>query len=186
MELGGAFGLLGSRAILWVDAEAAYWQEGVGEPTRVKADAILAPVLGGAVGVPDLELLLFGLARLRSRWPAGTAVEVRGGGGDRALVAHLPDGAREEATVGDDPPVLKKLERRDAAGRTLLVARFDRIREVDGIPVPGRVELKAPPLGNRVLLEWTTQAADRVWPAEALAWPGDPGTMGERPRPGGS
>ena len=171
IELGGAFGLLGSRAILWVDAEAAYWQEGANEPVRVAADEILAPVLGGAVGVRDLELLLFGLARLRARWPAGTRIEVRADGGDVMVRALLPGGMIEEATVSGRPPALRRLERRDAGGRTVLVARFDRMREIGGVLAPARVELKAPVAGNRLLLEWSIQKADQDLPEDARDWP---------------
>ena len=171
IELGGAFGLLGSRAVLWVDEEAAFWQEGAGEPVRVAADEVLAPVLGGEVGVRDLEVLLFGLARLRARWPAGTEVEVRGDGNDGVVIAFLPGGQIEEAIVSGDPPALRRLERRDAGGRTILVARFDRLHEVEGVLVPARVELKAPAAGNRLLLEWSFQKADQDLPEDARDWP---------------
>lgn len=181
IELGGAFGLLGSRAILWVDEESAFWQEGASDPVRVTADEILAPVLGGAVGVRDLEVLLFGLARLRTRWPAGTEIGVRADGSDAVVSALLPGGTSEEATVSGRPPALRRLERRDAAGRTVLVARFDRMKDVNGVIAPARVELKAPVAGNRVLLEWTILAADRDLPEDARDWPGvrGPDRVGE-------
>jgi len=121
--------------------------------------------------VRDLEVLLFGLARLRARWPEGSVIAVRTEGGDAVVTALLPGGMREEAAVSGRPPALRRLERRDAGGRTVLVARFDRLRDVDGVLSPTRVELKAPVAGNRLLLEWTIQMADQDLPEDALDWP---------------
>jgi hypothetical protein len=171
LELGGAFGLLGSRAVFWVDANEAYWQEGAGAPVRVTADEILAPVLGGQVGVLDLEVLLFGLARLRARWPADSVIEVRGRGGEDVVTALFPGGVREEATVSGNPRALRRLERRDPEGKTIFVARFDRIRGVEGVLAAARLELRAPVAGNWLRIDWSTQRADPELPAETLAWP---------------
>ncbi len=171
IDLGGAFGLLGSRAVLWVDETGLIWQEGSAPPAAVDADAVFAPVLGGAAGVADLEVLLFGLPRLRARWPDETTVEVRASGGNDVVTAVFPDGASEEATVGGSPRALRRLERRDASGRTVLLARFERLTVVGGVATPRHLEIRAPVAGNWIRIDWSRLEANPELPPEGLAWP---------------
>jgi hypothetical protein len=169
LELSGAFGLFGARAVLWAGPEGMVWQEGNEPPRPVEADALFAPVLGRGVGVRDLELILFGLAALRDRWPGAPAV--RRDGRVYALEAGLPGGETERAAVGGDPPVLRRLTRRSADGKVVMAARFDRHRGVGGLPVAARIEVRAPVEGNWLRIDW--RRLERDWPgaAEALAWP---------------
>jgi hypothetical protein len=99
-------------------------------------------------------------------------VDVRGEGDEGLLSALLPDGSREEALVGGDPPSLRRLERRDPEGATSLLVRFDRVREVSGIPAAARLDLRAPATGNWLHIDWGRQEADPELPVDAFSWPG--------------
>lgn len=170
IEISGFFGLFGARSVLWAGEEGLVWQEGSGRPQRVDADSLFAPVLGPGAGVPELELLLFGLPVLWERWPEGGAA-IRREGKDYILTALLPDGSREWAWVGGSPLVLRRLERRDSRGEVKMAARFDRHRLVGGLLVAGRLEIRAPDRGNRLKIDWGRLEPDWPQATEALGWP---------------
>ncbi len=166
IEFSGAFGLLGARAILRADPSGLTWQEGSDSPVAVEEDEVFAPVLGVGAGVADLEMLLYGLPRIRARWPEGTIVEARGSAGDVELRALFPDGSSETAKVAGDPPSLRRLERQDPRGRTQLLVRFDSIKNVNGLPIASRLDLKAPVAGNWLRIEWEVLEANPSWPSD--------------------
>jgi hypothetical protein len=169
IELSGVFGLFGARSVLWAGDEGLWWQEGAEPPHPEEADALFSPVLGYPAGVRDLEALIFGLPALWRRWP--DEPEVREEDGGYALTARLADGSVETARVEGDPPVLRRLERRDPDGRVRMEARFDRHQMVAGMQVAGRIELKAPRDGNRLRIEWKSLEPGWAGAAAALAWP---------------
>jgi hypothetical protein len=181
LELSGAFGLLGSRSILWADGARILWQEGAEPPVRVDADELFSPVLGGPAGGSDLELLLFGLPVLWGRWPTGVTVERKGE--SHTLRATLAGGATEEAVVAGDPLVLRRLERRDGTGRVVMVARFDRHRTVGGLEAATRIEVRSPSSGNRLRIDWSRVEADPELRPSDSAWPALPAAGGD-PRAG--
>ncbi len=168
MEFSGVFGLFGARSVLWASEEGLVWQEGAELPSPVDADEFFSPVLGRAAGVRDLEGLLFGLPVLWGRWTPDVAIERRDG--DYVLTARLADGS-EEARLAGHPPVLRRLVRRDANGKVIMDARFDRHQMIGGLAIARRLDVRSPVEGNRLRIDWKRIEPD--WPGarEALAWP---------------
>jgi len=164
----GALGLGGGHAVLWVDREQVLWQEGSEPPRAVDADAIFAPILGGRATGADLQLLLLGVARLPARWPA-PPWEVASGG-DPGLMANLPDGASERATIAGPPLVLTRLERRDRDGEVQFRARFSDFAPVLQVEVARQLDLEAPGQDNKLQIQWQTIDQGAVSAAE-LGWP---------------
>ncbi len=81
-----------------------------------------------------------------------------------------PDEMLEEGRVGDDPPVLRELTRRDSEG-TQLTVQFDAYRTVEGLSLPGRLSLRSPRTGGELELRWRRFEPNRIDASEHLKWP---------------
>lgn len=176
----GAFGLFGTRNVLWIDEETIFWQEAGGPIVTLASDDFFSPALGRAAEVRDLEILLLGLAVLRDGWESSPVIERAG---DRYTVsARLTGGVTEEAEIAGEPPALARLTRRGPDGRIVMVARFDRIREAGGLRVATRIEVRAPGSGDQLRIDWSRiEPNPDLRPAD-LAWPVVPGgTVREAP-----